>query len=79
MAAVTPRDGVVEYPISKDIPLTGIWRYVPNSNGPIIIAKKGAIDISCRPQNAHNQWTMLSTQDELQALGGAVITPQSQI
>ncbi|KAI9733134.1 MAG: hypothetical protein M1834_003681 [Cirrosporium novae-zelandiae] len=73
MASILLENGVADYPISKDMSLTGIWNYIPNSKGPVIAAKQDALDISRSQPGAYNQWTMLSIQHQLQAQGGAVM------
>lgn len=69
-----PRSGVAEFPISDDMPLRGVWKHEPNSNGPVITAKQGGLNISRSPINAANQYTYLSIQQQLQAQGGTIIT-----
>lgn len=69
-----PRVGVSDFPISKDMPLTGVWNHEPNANGPVITAIQGALDISRAPVKAANQYTSLSIQHQLQVQGGTIIT-----
>ena len=53
--------------------LEGIWDHVSNRDGPCIIAKQNAFNISRDELNAFNQWTMLSIQQEYVPHGGIVI------
>ena len=73
MALVTLEDGVVDYPLSKDMPLTGVWKYVPNSSGPVIRTKEDALDISRGSGSLDNQWSYLSIEHPLIAAGGSII------
>jgi hypothetical protein len=55
-----PKEGVVSFSITDGMPLTGIYQYVPNPNGPVITAKQGYLEVSRSPQSVANQWTFFS-------------------
>jgi hypothetical protein len=55
-----PKDGVVAFSITQGMPLTGIYDYKPNPNGPVITPRNGFFEVSRTPKSESNQWTMFS-------------------
>jgi hypothetical protein len=55
-----PKDGVVSFSITEGMPLTGIYNYEANPNGPVITPRNGHFEISRTPKSVANQWTMFS-------------------
>jgi hypothetical protein len=52
-----PKDGVVAFSITEGMPLTGVYDYQPNPDGPVITPKNGYLDVSRAPKSVANQWT----------------------
>ena len=68
-------DGVVGFSITSGMPLTGVYNYVPNPNGPVITARQGYLDVSRSPTTVQKQSTEFSINvpRPVSADGGLII------
>ena len=67
------RDGVVDYLLAAGMPLTGIWKYTPNANGPAIAVNQGYLNISRGTTSVDNQWTYLEIEHNISNSGGTAL------
>jgi hypothetical protein len=70
-----PKDGVIGFSITTGMPLTGVYHYTANPNGPVISAKQGYFDVSRSPKSVSNQWTefYIGVPKPVTADGGLII------
>ena len=67
-----PKDGVVPFSVTDGMPLTGVYNYTPNPDGPVVTPKNGYFEITRAPKTAANQATMFSITTSKPVAGGCV-------
>ena len=68
-----PKDGVVAFSVTEGMPLTGVYEYQPNPNGPVITPKKGYFDVSRSAKTVSNQWTMFQIKVPKPVASGCIL------
>jgi hypothetical protein len=67
-----PKDGVVPFSVTEGMPLTGVYNYQPNPDGPVVTPKNGYFEITRAPKTAANQVTMFSITTSKPVAGGCI-------